>query len=142
MNNGELYLWDTTRLTDGSLYRLAISGTDKTGHVSPTITADLSVDNTDPLIFSESPAAGASGPAPAEISAILDDVLSGIDLATLTVAVDGETVSLTDVSQAGSQYTIRYVPGTAPAAGNHAVSVRFADMAGNWVSRSWIFAVE
>ncbi|MDI6892154.1 MAG: S8 family serine peptidase [Actinomycetota bacterium] len=96
-------------------------------------------DVTPPTISSLTPADGSVvNTGTPTISAIVTDT-SGIDEASIAMAVDGTAVAHTYDSLTGE---VSYVPTTALAEGLHAVTLAVADTEGNSTSTSWSFTVD
>jgi hypothetical protein len=101
----------------------------------------ISVDNADPQIRSITPDQGAriTTDRP-NITAVFDDSTgSGIDPASVRILIDDRSV-LDDATVTGS--LVAYRPARALARGEHEVTIRVMDRAGNEATRTWTFFVD
>ena len=119
-------------------YNAKIEVCDKVGN-SNSATWRVGVDITPPTVSNMTPSADSEiSQAAQEISAILTDELSGIDVETISVKVDGAVVTHTFNETTGKvSYEV-----TDLSSGSHSVDIAVSDNAGNPTSTTWQFNVQ
>ncbi|MGG3282143.1 S-layer homology domain-containing protein [Paenibacillus solani] len=120
MLKSKAYEWDTTAVADGS-HEIKVK------HESNEVTANVSVDNTAPLI-QPSVEEGKQYRGHFEISAEISDVLSGVD--QVEVKLDGQNISLPYATSSGK------LDG-----GSHTLFIKATDKAGNTADKTVHFDV-
>lgn len=117
-------------------HTVRVSAADDDGH-SGLSEWTFNVDTAAPDILSRSPIGAAAGRTPA-ITATYADTLSSVDVATVTLLLDGEDITAAATHDLAA---IDYVPHDDLATGAHTVQLSLADHAGNHRSATWSFNV-
>ena len=119
---------------------LFVSVSDLAGNQA-TASSTFTVDFTPPSITELFPADGSIlSQSPSEISATFNDNLSGVDVASATIQVDGADVTSQAVVTA-SGFTLNTLNGLNLSQGQHTVSVSVSDLAANSASADWSFTI-
>lgn len=125
-------------------WRLTVNGTDWAGNVTnlegPTFTVDEALPDDTPPSLSLTPTHGSSvATSLPTISVQFDDADSGVDLASVRLAIDSiDVTSFTSVSAASATF----IPIEALGQGTHTVSASISDLTGNQATASATFFID
>ncbi len=130
---------DNPQFSDGT-HSVVITVVDNAGNSASTPEWKITVDKTPPVIASLVPQNGAlMKTSPAEISAVITDALSGIKADTISMTLDGVSVSYS-YGGASGKVAANF---TALADGQHTVTLTVSDNAGNQASATqWHFTID
>jgi hypothetical protein len=133
-------------LPAGRTLTASVAACDLAGNCSTfewSFTTEMPPDEEPPVFLDEQPPAGATGvPADTAIEIDILDELSGVDAATVTLAVNGETVSPLTVAIPNGVH-VYYLPERPfPPGSEVAVAVSACDAAGNCGGFEWSFTTE
>jgi Glucodextranase, domain B/Bacterial Ig-like domain len=127
----------TSPLSQG-VHNVTLVVPDNAGNIA-TATWAFTVDSLPPVVAGQSPKDTNAAASNVIISAQYNDAGSGVDQSKVQILVDGVNVT----EQATKSATgISYQNPSRWTAGNHAVILRVADMAGNTAESSWTFGVD
>ncbi len=125
--------------------RYELSATDVFGSMK-TVSHSYTLDNTEPVISIISPEeglefeAGSGSTANVVIKANFEDLISGIDISSLMLEIDGLVIPNDDSALSVSGNQISYIGDFA--SGNHTIEISVKDNVSNIGSIAWVFVVD
>jgi len=136
---GTAYTTPVVISTEASQY-FRYQSTDNAGNVQTLVSKNIQLDKSAPAISSFNPAAGStvSDTKRPLINASLFDGLSGVDVSSVKIAVNGADVT---ASAAITTTEVRYTPASDLADGTIIVEVNASDNIGNPATVSWSFTL-
>lgn len=126
----------------GGNHTVEIYADDRAGN-SAYASWTFSVFSKAPVMGSLSPSEGSAmnGTRPPISAMVTDSGISGLDLSSLRIYLDGLDVS-SHASYDNSSRVISYAPQTDLSEGNHTAKVAISDNLGNAAERSWLFTID